>query len=119
MLGKLSFSGGTAHAEILNSAPKPCKFVSLEVGGANERVRLHHVGTQVDFFINRQIYWYGHLRVASQTVSNGERSAGHSKGKPIFNGCSEVVHAVGPRSHIKCIRVGKKRLSSQVVNSIH
>ena len=119
MLSQLASPGSATHAEVLYGASETGELVSFEMGSANESVCMRHITTDVYLLVNGQIHRYCQVRVASKTVGNGERSAGHSISKPIFNGCSEVVHAVGPRSHIKCIRVGKKRFSSQVTNSIH
>ena len=118
----LAFAGpGTAaHADVLDGPAEAGHFVALEVGEADEYVRVHDGPADLGLlYVLAAPDRHQHVVGALQPVSDQEGAACREGGKAVLPCALQVLQRVLPAAGVHGIAVGEEGLASQRLYYVH
>ena len=109
MLLHLARAGAAAHADILERTAEAGGLVALEVGQADEHVRIHDgaadLGGLAVFAVRHRHF---HLIRAAQTVTNDHLTAGGHGPETVQLGAAQVLQRVLAAARVQGVAVGQE-----------
>ena len=117
---QFQFAGnsGGSHAQVLQCAAEACLFVSLEVGHADDDVRVGNgctdFGCRTIFAVNGYFAVVGSF----QSVGNDDLALGRDGVESVLHRTLQMVHGVGAAAVIEGVAVGQKRFGSVAAQQV-
>ena len=94
--------------------------MALEVGQADEHIRVHHRPADFCFFyVLSPVHRHTHIIGTLQAIAN-QNGAPHGQGrKPVLPGALQMLQGIFPGAGIHGVAVRQKRLAAQLLDQIH
>ena len=119
MLILLASAGAAAHADVLDGAAEAGHLVALEVGQADEHVRIHDGAADVSLLdVFAALHRHRHVVRALQAVADEDRAAHGQRREAVLPGALQVLQRILAAAGIHGVAVGQEGVSALFLHQI-
>ena len=116
----LAGARAAAHADVFDRAAKAGRLMALEVGQADEHVRIHNRAADLRRLeILAAVYRHFNVVGALQAIADQYGTVDGQGRKAVLPGALEVLQSIFAAAGIERVAVGQKGLAAQLLHNIH